>query len=198
MALECGTLTPAQVMQDLPDSATGIGNADGGFLGALLPRQALANSRNVPAVTLLREVGLQRAFDQLRALGLHDLDGSAARFGLSMAIGSLPTSLERLMRAYATLAEDGAAQDLNWIQGQASASPPRPIIRLDVARQVVQFLSDRNRASAEFSALWLHGISVHRRTENRHVARLPRCLGGRLVAGVRSGGLGRPRRRLAQ
>ena len=141
LALERGTLTPAQVMQDLPDNATGIGNADGGFLGALLPRQALANSRNVPAVTLLREVGLQRAFDQLRALGLHDLDGSADRFGLSMAIGSLPTSLDRLMRAYATLAEDGAAQDLNWIQGQARVAP-RPIIRLDVARQVAQFLSD--------------------------------------------------------
>jgi penicillin-binding protein 1C len=141
MALECGTLTPAQVMQDLPDSATGIGNADGGFLGALLPRQALANSRNVPAVTLLRQVGLQRAFDQLRALGLHDLDGSADRFGLSMAIGSLPTSLDRLMRAYATLAEDGVDQDLIWLQGQASA-PPRPLIRLDVARQVAQFLSD--------------------------------------------------------
>jgi penicillin-binding protein 1C len=141
VALEQGTLSPAQVMQDLPDTSAGIGNADGGYLGAILPRQALANSRNVPAVTLLRQVGLQRGFERLRALGLHDLDGAADRFGLSMAIGSLPTSLSRLMRAYATLAEDGEDQDLTWYQGQTLA-PPRRLIPLDVARQITLFLSD--------------------------------------------------------
>ena len=141
LALERGNLSPAQVMQDLPDTSAGIGNADGGYLGAILPRQALANSRNVPAVALLRQVGLQRTFDQLRALGLHDLDGSADRFGLSMAIGSLPTSLDRLMRAYGTLAEDGEDGALNWYQGQA-LPPPRQVIPLEVARQVALFLSD--------------------------------------------------------
>jgi penicillin-binding protein 1C len=140
-ALEQGTLSPAQIMQDLPDTSAGIGNADGGYLGAILPRQALANSRNVPAVTLLRQVGLQRSFERLRTLGLHDLDGSADRFGLSMAIGSLPTSLSRLMRAYATLAEDGEDQELTWYQGQ-SLAPPRRLIPLDVARQITLFLSD--------------------------------------------------------
>jgi penicillin-binding protein 1C len=141
LALERGMLSPAQVMQDLPDASAGIGNADGGFLGAILPRQALANSRNVPAVTLLRQVGLPRAFDELRSLGLHDLDGSPDRFGLSMAIGSLPTSLDRLMRAYATLAEDGLDGDLAWYQGQ-SLAPPRQLVQLAVARQITQFLSD--------------------------------------------------------
>ena len=34
----------------------------------------------------------------------------ADNFGLSMAIGSLPTSLERLVRAFGALAEDGAAR----------------------------------------------------------------------------------------
>jgi penicillin-binding protein 1C len=141
LALERGTLSPAQVMQDLPETSAGIGNADGGYLGAILPRQALANSRNVPAVTLLRQVGLQRSFDRLRALGLHDLDGGADRFGLSMAIGSLPTSLDRLMRAYGTLAEDGEDAPLEWYRGQA-LTPPRQLIPLPVARQVALFLSD--------------------------------------------------------
>ena len=62
MALERGMLSPAQVMQDLPDRAAGIGNFDGFYLGAILPRQALANSRNIPAVGLLRQLGLQRGF----------------------------------------------------------------------------------------------------------------------------------------
>ena len=141
LGLERGTLSPSQIMQDLPETSAGISNADGGFLGAMLPRQALANSRNVPAVILLRQIGLQRAFDQLRALGLHDLDGSADRFGLSMAIGSLPTGLDRLMRAYATLAEDGQDAPLQWVRNEP---PPRtrPLIAPGIARQIALFLSD--------------------------------------------------------
>jgi penicillin-binding protein 1C len=141
LALQRGVLSPAQVVQDLPDISAGIGNADGAFLGDILPRQALANSRNVPAVLLLRRVGLQRMFDTLRALGLTDLDGSADRFGLSLAIGSMPTSLDRLMRAYATLAEDGQDMDLAWYDGQTRAAP-RLLIAPDAARQIGLFLSD--------------------------------------------------------
>ena len=82
-------------MADLPEGASGVNNADGHFLGPLLPRQALANSRNVPATNLLRRVGLEANFSFLRDLGLHDLETPAESFGLSMAIGSLPTRLER-------------------------------------------------------------------------------------------------------
>ena len=59
LALERGLLKPSDIMADLPEGASGIGNADGHFLGPMLPRQALANSRNVPATNLLRSVGLE-------------------------------------------------------------------------------------------------------------------------------------------
>ena len=141
LALQRGVLQPGQVVQDLPDISAGIANADGAFLGALLPRQALANSRNVPAVAVLRRIGLQRAFDTLRALGLTDQDGSADRFGLALAIGALPTSLDRLMRAYATLADDGRDTSLAWYDGQPRAAP-RALLAAGAARQVGLFLSD--------------------------------------------------------
>ena len=44
-------------------------------------------------------IGLDPTFRFLHELGVHDLDGSADTFGLSMAIGSLPTTLDRLVRA---------------------------------------------------------------------------------------------------
>ena len=59
LALDRGLLKPADILADLPEGASGIGNADGVFLGPMLPRQALANSRNVPATNLLRAVGLE-------------------------------------------------------------------------------------------------------------------------------------------
>jgi penicillin-binding protein 1C len=141
LALQQGRLTPADVMDDLPEGAAGIGNADRNFLGPLLPRQALANSRNVPAANLLGTVGLDGGFEFFRDLGLHRLDAPAESFGLSMAIGSLPTSLDRLVRAYGALADQGMLRDLVWYAGQPTDSPRR-VVTTDVARQVTLFLSD--------------------------------------------------------
>jgi penicillin-binding protein 1C len=141
LALQSGRLTPADIMEDLPEGAAGIGNADRNFLGPLLPRQALANSRNVPAANLLRKIGLDSGFEFFRDLGLHRLDAPAHSFGLSMAIGSLPTSLDRLLRAYGAVADDGMLRDLVWYDGQPTA-PARRLLPTDVARQVTLFLSD--------------------------------------------------------
>src|SRR4029077_4255367 len=63
LALQSGRLTPADIMEDLPEGAAGISNAARNFLGPLLPRQALANSRNIPAANLLRKVGLDTSFE---------------------------------------------------------------------------------------------------------------------------------------
>jgi len=141
LALERGRLKPTDIMADLPEGASGVNNADGQFLGPLLPRQALANSRNVPATNLLRQVGLETTFRFLRDLGLHDLAAPAENFGLSMAIGSLPTSLDRLMRAYGVLAEDGMLHDMVWFKGQRPNQAKR-LLSTDTARLVTSFLSD--------------------------------------------------------
>ena len=58
LALDRGVIRPSDVLADLPEGSSGINNADGHFLGPMLPRQALANSRNVPATNLLRMIGL--------------------------------------------------------------------------------------------------------------------------------------------
>ncbi|MFO1371520.1 MAG: transglycosylase domain-containing protein [Candidatus Competibacteraceae bacterium] len=143
LALERGLLTPASWLPDWPEGAAGIGNADGRFLGPLLPRQALANSRNVPAVHLLRRVGLQPFFAFLGELdllpGLRDHDPD--RFGLTLVLGGLPTTLERLVRAYGVLANDGRLPTLQWYEGQA-LPPARPVLSATVARQVTLFLAD--------------------------------------------------------
>ncbi len=141
LGLDRHVLAPEEVLADLPEEAAGVSNADHDFLGTLLPRQALANSRNVPATNLLRRLGLVAGFGFLRTLGLHRLDGPAGRFGLAMAIGALPSSLERLMRAYATLAEDGMDAPLRWFMAGPAAAP-RPLIPVEAARLVGRFLSD--------------------------------------------------------
>ncbi|HMN72106.1 MAG TPA: transglycosylase domain-containing protein [Rhodoblastus sp.] len=141
LALERGAIKPTDIMADLPEGASGVNNADGMFLGPLLPRQALANSRNVPATNLLKQTGLETTFRFLHDLGLHNVEAPAENFGLSMAIGSLPTSLEHLVRAYSALAEDGKFADLVYAKDQPQREPRR-LISTDSSRLVASFLSD--------------------------------------------------------
>lgn len=143
LALERDLVTPATWLPDWPEGAAGIGNADGRFLGPLRPRQALANSRNVPAIHLLRRAGLNSFFGLLDELELvpgshrHDPD----RFGLALVLGGLPTTLERLVRAYGALVDDGRLPALRWYEGQPLPAP-RPVLSVNAARQTTLFLAD--------------------------------------------------------
>ncbi|MTJ80803.1 MAG: glycosyl transferase, partial [Telmatospirillum sp.] len=140
LALDRGRIAANTVMADLPDTVWGIENADHDYLGPLLPRQALANSRNVPAAWVVRQTGLDEAYLFLSELGLHDNRQSAQRFGLVLAVGALPTTLERLVRAYGALADDGRLADLAWWT-EAARPPPRQILSPATARLVTLFLS---------------------------------------------------------
>ena len=141
LALDRGVVTPASVLDDLERGPGGIGNADGLFLGPLLPRAALANSRNVPAAELVARTGLDEAHAFLRELGLHDGSVSARRVGLGLAIGGLEVSLEQLVQAYTVLATDGRLRELGWYAGQPRTRERR-VLSEDAARTVTLFLSD--------------------------------------------------------
>jgi len=71
LALDKGVITPASVLDDLPRGSAAITNADKSYLGPMLPRSALSNSRNIPAVDVLEKVGIDEAFDLLGASELH-------------------------------------------------------------------------------------------------------------------------------
>ena len=140
-ALEQGAIGPDTILMDSADNGTGIDNADHRFLGPLLPRQALGNSRNVPAAKLVSKIGLERTHWFLACLGLHDERRPAERYGLSLAVGGLPTGLDRLVDAYGTLANDGMMKPLNWYVDQPSQDRRRVLSPLSAA-EVTNFLAD--------------------------------------------------------
>lgn len=140
-ALDRGTISPVSLVQDAPDSGTGIDNADMRFLGPMLPAQALANSRNVPAALLVRKDGLEASYWFLNRLGLSDNTSPAERYGLALAVGGMPTNLARLVTAYGALANDGAWRPLQWYEAQPQPAAV-PIISADTARLITLFLAD--------------------------------------------------------
>lgn len=141
LALEEGRLAPNTILADLPESQWGIVNADRDWLGPMLPRQALATSRNIPATMALRRAGLDQTYDFLAGLGLHDNWWPASRYGLVLAVGALPTTMEKLVTAYGALADEGRLLDLEWTAGQARPEAKR-VLSPATARQVTAFLAD--------------------------------------------------------
>ncbi|KAB2950419.1 MAG: glycosyl transferase, partial [Thermoanaerobaculia bacterium] len=141
-ALERGALSPASVLDDLGPGPGGIVNSDDRFLGPMLPRAALANSRNVPAALLAARLGPDPLYALYGDLGLHAYERPAGRYGLGLAIGALPVTLERLIRAYTTLAGDGTLAGLAWLAGEEPATPPERVFSEATARLVTLFLAD--------------------------------------------------------
>ncbi|MBN2370837.1 MAG: transglycosylase domain-containing protein [Vicinamibacteria bacterium] len=141
LAIERGSITPASILDDIERGAGGITNADDRFLGPLLPRTALANSRNVTAANLLARVGVDEGYAFLREVGLHDAEEPARRYGLGLSIGGMPVTLERLVRAYTLFSREGRLGDLIWFREQSPAEQRR-LLSEDSTRQIALYLSD--------------------------------------------------------
>jgi penicillin-binding protein 1C len=141
LGLDRGNISAATLLDDIPASGLALRNSDLRHLGPILPRQALANSRNVPLAQVVKLVGLDAGYNFLQNLNLHQAELPARHYGLGLALGALPVSLEDLVTAYAALANDGVLADLRWFKQQPITSGKR-VLSSATARQVTLFLSD--------------------------------------------------------
>lgn len=147
-ALERGVITPATILDDVERGTGSIADADERFLGPMLPRVALANSRNVPAVDLLARLGCAEGGAFLEELGFPGAPAAVKATGLGIAVGGMPVTLEDVVRAYTVLSTGGLGGDLVWYgRPGGSASPEtdpgvRRVLSQETARQITLFLSD--------------------------------------------------------
>jgi len=109
LALDEGVVAPGERLSDVPTAFKGYSpaNFDATHRGEVTLRDALVLSLNVPFVSLLRRVGVERFGRNLRELGFAHLSAPDETFGLGMAIGNVEVTLMELVRAYATVARGG-------------------------------------------------------------------------------------------
>ena len=139
-ALDRGDIQADSLLWDEPLQAPGVRNADRLHLGPLLPRQALANSRNVPAVSLVHQMGLETSYEFLRQAGVHDSPLPATHYGGGLAIGTLPMSLRDIVQAYGMLANDGWLSPLRLYEDQPTNG--QRLLGEVATRQVTHMLAD--------------------------------------------------------
>ncbi|MGB5179846.1 MAG: penicillin-binding transpeptidase domain-containing protein, partial [Gammaproteobacteria bacterium] len=115
-------------------------NYDRGFLGPVFARDALALSRNVPAVHLMSRLETPSFHAFLSAAGIRELR-PAEHYGLALALGGHEVSMEEVVRLYAMLANQGHIRPLRLLresaplpQGEQLLSPEASFLTLDMLR----------------------------------------------------------------
>src|SRR5258708_3307030 len=118
--------TPATIVADIPITFKSAGttpyspvNYDGKFVGNITVRNALAESRNIPAVKILASYGVQNMIDLGQKMGITTWNEKNT-YGLSLTLGGGATKLIDLARVYATVANYGERPAINFV-----APPPR-------------------------------------------------------------------------
>ncbi len=139
-AFASGKYSPDSTISDTPvsypdgDSYYTPQNYDGSFAGAMTLRQALAQSRNIPAVRLGQEVGINRVVEVSRTLGIK----SPMEPVTSLPLGSVDLTPLEMAGAYATFASGGWQSETTTIAQVTDSkgnvlldNTPRPQLVLD-------------------------------------------------------------------
>lgn len=137
------------------------GNSDGKYWGPLLPRDALSNSRNLPAVKMTQLVGVDGFIDMAESLGVTSFT-DRDRYGISIGLGAAEAKPYDMAQAYATLANQGIRQDLTPILkvedssgnvlSQFSESDGKQVVDSEYVYLITDVLSDNNSRSRLFGS----------------------------------------------
>lgn len=107
-ALDTAGFTLATVVDDVPfyyDSGQRVKNNDGKYLGYVTLRQALAESRNVPAIKVLKSIGITTGTTYLKNFGITTLTENDNY--LPIALGTCSVTNYEMTNAYTTFANGG-------------------------------------------------------------------------------------------
>ncbi|MCY7273507.1 MAG: penicillin-binding protein, partial [Phormidesmis sp. CAN_BIN44] len=139
-ALASGKYTPDSTVYDSPVSYPdgyemySPRNYDGSFAGAITLRKALEVSRNIPAVKLGQEVGLNKVIEICRSIGIK----SPIDPVISLPLGAVDLTPLEMAGAYATFASNGWYSDPTLIVQVTDSSgnvlldnTPKPRLVLD-------------------------------------------------------------------
>ncbi|MCR4918045.1 MAG: penicillin-binding protein 1C, partial [Alphaproteobacteria bacterium] len=89
-------------------------NSDNEFYGPVLARDALTHSRNIPAINLVREIGVKKFHKLLLDSGVSNLKDKN-HYGVSVALGGAEVSMFELADIYATMANLGHRRKIKTI-----------------------------------------------------------------------------------
>lgn len=113
LALDQGLIHPLTILKDTPRSFGGFNpeNFDREFVGPIRAADALARSRNIPAVALAAQLRAPTLYRFLQNADVH-LPRDEKFYGLALPLGGAEVTMEDLVRLYGALANGGELRPL--------------------------------------------------------------------------------------
>jgi penicillin-binding protein 1C len=166
LALEQGLIHSLSILSDAPQSFGDYDpeNFDREFVGPIRACDALARSRNLPAVELASRLRHPTLYEFLRGAGVK-LPRSEALYGLTLPLGGAEVTMEDLVRLYAALANDGELRPLRRTSRDPVALRGRRMIMPEAAFLTLEMLdlprTEISRAYSDQAApvFWKTGTS---------------------------------------
>src|SRR3989440_6015352 len=142
LALEQGLIHPLSILSDAPHSFGDYDpeNFDREFVGPIRACDALARSRNLPAVELASQLRHPTLYEFLRSAGVK-LPRSEWLYGLTLPLGGAEVTMEDLVRLYAALANNGELRPLRRTSRDPTALQRRSIIMPEAAFLTLEMLN---------------------------------------------------------
>lgn len=152
-------------------------NYDGRFRGPVTLRAALAQSLNVPAVKVLRDLaGLEDSIKTAKELGITTLNKPPSFYGLSIVLGGAEVKLLDMVSAYGVFATEGLQvspvsilkiEDVNGKIIKENKKTPKRVLEPEVAQLINDVLSDNEARAPIFgwhSRLYFENYKVSAKT----------------------------------
>ena len=142
LALQQGLIHPLSILSDAPHSFGDYNpeNFDREFVGPIRACDALARSRNLPAVELASQLHHPTLYEFLRGAGVK-LPRSESVYGLSLPLGGAEVTMEDLVRLYAALANNGELRPLRRTSRDPTAARGRSIIMPEAAFLTLEMIN---------------------------------------------------------
>jgi penicillin-binding protein 1C len=167
LALEQGLIHPLSILADAPRSFGEYNpeNFDREFLGPIRACDALARSRNVPAVELASNLAHPTLYQFLITADVR-LPKAESFYGLALPLGGAEVSLQDLVRLYAALANNGELRPLRFTERDLIANPKR-ILSPEAAFLTLEMLGNVPRPEMN-CADGSHSARVYWKTGTSH------------------------------
>jgi penicillin-binding protein 1C len=167
LALEQGLIHPLSILSDAPRSFGDYNpeNFDREFLGPIRACDALARSRNIPAVELTSRLAHPTLYQFLKTSGVQ-LPKPESFYGLALSLGGAEVSMQDLVRLYAALANNGELRPLRHTTRDQIAQPKK-ILSPEAAFLTLEMLGNVPRPELN-CADGSRGASVYWKTGTSH------------------------------
>jgi penicillin-binding protein 1C len=164
LGIDQGLILPLSILKDTPRSFGSYNpeNYDREFVGPIRAEDALARSRNIPAVDLTSRLSHPTLYEFLKSAGV-DLPRDEKFYGLSLPLGGAEVTMQDLVRMYCMLANNGKLRPLNHTRphsddpGVRLLSPEACFLTLEMLSKVPR--PSQGGEDADMPVFWKTGTS---------------------------------------